>query len=215
MENNYQLSRIHNYVHGLMDPQEMYQIEREALEDPLLQDAIDGYRLQNGVDTSKLSLLQQRLSARIEQQVYAKNKRFYNWQRLAVGMTAGVLFVTVSTLMLMRYFAVKPNQELLEVQIMQDQVFDVVLHLAASNDATPKGGWSSFKSTLEQKLSVYTQQEIQVSFIINSEGQAQDLQIITENDILKAEISDAIEKHNSWSGEKASFTLQLDELKIK
>ncbi len=50
MENNYQLSRIHNYIHGLMTKEDMFQLEREALEDPFLQDAIDGYRLQNGVD---------------------------------------------------------------------------------------------------------------------------------------------------------------------
>lgn len=46
MENNYQLSRIQNYISGLMNKEEMFQLEKEALEDPFLQDAIEGYRMQ-------------------------------------------------------------------------------------------------------------------------------------------------------------------------
>src|SRR5690606_41855039 len=92
MENNYQLTRIHNYVMGLMSKEDMYDMEREALNDPFLQDAIDGYKLQQGVDSHQLSILQQRLAKKIEAKAEDKKRRFYNWQRLTVGMAAAVLF---------------------------------------------------------------------------------------------------------------------------
>ncbi len=61
MENNYQLTRIHNYVMGLMSKEEMYDMEREALNDPFLQDAIDGYKLQQGVDSPRRSKPKRRI----------------------------------------------------------------------------------------------------------------------------------------------------------
>ena len=104
MENNYQLSRIHNYIHGLMSKEEMFQLEREALDDPFLQDAIDGYRLQNGVDARQLSLLQQRLSRRVEDTVATRHAQYFTWQRLTIGATAAVLFVTLLALMYFTHF---------------------------------------------------------------------------------------------------------------
>src|SRR5690606_32814493 len=134
MENNYQLSRIHNYVHGLMSRDEMHALEREALDDPFLQDAIDGYRLQNGVDAKQLSILQQRLATRVQEQANDKNRRFYSWQRVAVGMAAGVMFMVVCTLLLMKYFPQNRNATLTEVEIMPVKEYNVKIYPSEQNN---------------------------------------------------------------------------------
>lgn len=102
MNNQYQIIRIQRYLSGQLAPEEMYELEREALDNPFLHDAIEGYRLQNEVDHGRLSLLQQRLATRIEGQQEEKNRFYFFSQRLAVAATAAVLFVLVVVLFWMR-----------------------------------------------------------------------------------------------------------------
>jgi len=150
MENNYQLSRIHNYVHGLMSRAEMHALEREALEDPFLQDAIDGYKLQQGVDAKQLSILQQRLTTRVHEQVNDKNRRFYSWQRLAIGMAAGVMFMIVCTLLLMRYLPQQRTATLTEVEIMTEERYEVTIIPRTNSTAKPEIGWDSLTTILKE-----------------------------------------------------------------
>src|SRR5690606_10025957 len=97
MGNNYNIIRIQQYLSGTLSREEMYQLEREALNDPLLNDAIEGYRQQENIDHGRLSLLQQRLAARIESQQQERNRFYFGWQRLGVAATACVLMVLVLT----------------------------------------------------------------------------------------------------------------------
>jgi len=150
MENNYQLSRIHNYIHGLMSKEEMFQLEREALEDPFLQDAIDGYRLQNGVDARQLSLLQQRLNRRVEDTVATRHAQYFTWQRLAIGATAGVLFVTLLALLYFRHFSSKAERTT-DVELSEPENKVSVQPLLDGGDATPREGWKTFEQYLNQK----------------------------------------------------------------
>ena len=214
MENNYQLSRIHNYVHGLMNPEEMYNLEREALDDPFLQDAIDGYKLQNGVDSKKLSLLQQRLANRIEQQVDTRKRQFYSWQRLAVAMTAGVLFVAVCTLVLMRYFTKNQGVDLVQVHIMPDEVFDIKLEFLSDNDVNPEKGWETFREYLEHDLSLDSSKEIKVAFQVDQNGYAFNIAIDSENKALIQELNGIIKNKYSWSGKHANFIIKLHKVNM-
>jgi len=102
MDNNYNIIRIQRYLQGQLSPEEMYSLEREALEDPFLQDAIDGYRMQKEVNHGTLSLLQQRLAARVEKQREERDQFFFGGQRLGVAATACVLFILVVVLFWMR-----------------------------------------------------------------------------------------------------------------
>ena len=214
MENNYQLSRIHNYVHGLMNQQEMHALELEALEDPFLQDAIDGYKLQNGVDAKQLSLLQQRLAARVEQQSDTRKKQFYSWQRLAVGMAAGVLFVAVCTLVMMRYFSIPKKSELVEVQIMPDKVFDYNILPVSANDVEPTQGWNVFREKLETELNIEGEERFQVFFKVNEQGKAQDIRIEGENEQVKKLLFDIIANQSTWRGDKANFYIESELINI-
>jgi hypothetical protein len=214
MENNYQLSRIHNYVHGLMNPEDMHALEREALEDPFLQDAIDGYRLQNGVDTKQLSLLQQRLASRVEAQADTRKKQFYSWQRLAIGMAAGVLFVAVCTLVLMRYLTDTKKSDLVEVQIMQDQVFDFNIFPVSGNDVEPVDGWKAFQEVLEKEILVDQEQRIEVSFNVGENGKASDIKIEGGSKESKDVLTNIIQNEISWKGGKANFYVEATKVKI-
>ena len=157
MENNYQLSRIHNYVMGLMSKEEMYEMEREALEDPFLQDAIDGYRKQQGVDAQRLSLLQQRLAKKLEAKAADKKRRFYSWHRLTIGLAAGVLFMVVCSLVLFRYLnRVGSDTTETEVILMEEEL-RVSTNVGKgvdgrAVDAVPEHGWREFNEELNSEL---------------------------------------------------------------
>lgn len=102
MDNSYNIIRIQQYLQGQLSPGEMHALEREALEDPFLNDAIEGYRLQREVNHGRLSLLQQRLASRIEDQRKERDRFFFGGQRLGIAATACVLFILVVVLFWMR-----------------------------------------------------------------------------------------------------------------
>jgi len=170
MENNYQLSRIHNYIHGLMTKEEMFQLEREALDDPFLQDAIDGYRLQNGVDARQLSLLQQRLNRRVEDTIATRHAQYFTWQRLAIGATAGVLFVTLLALLYFKHFSSKAERTT-DVELSEPENRVSVEPLLDGGDATPREGWKTFEQYLNKQFTASAQGgEITVNFTVDKNG---------------------------------------------
>lgn len=217
MENNYQLSRIHNYVHGLMSQDEMHTLEREALDDPFLQDAIDGYKLQQGVDVKQLSLLQQRLAARLESNADERNKRFYSWQRLAIGMTAGVMFIIVCTLLLMKYLPQQQKSDLAEVEIMHDTTWEYSISPSANNDAEPVNGWDEFKTYLIQQIPSENNKldQANVSFSVDDNGNAVDIKVSGITERQKKFLVDVIQNKYKWKGSKGEFSIQMDRINIQ
>lgn len=215
MENNYQLSRIHNYVNGLMSKEDMYALEREALNDPFLQDAIDGYALEAGVDAGRLSLLQKRLATRVEMQASAKNKRFYSWQRLAIGMAAAVMFVTVCTLLLIRYLPQK-TAGLTEVEIMQEHVYAIALTPDETYDGKPVGGWEQLEKYLSENYSgEHDLSEVSLLLAIDKAGKVVDI-VSNNKDLGDAdELLRLLENGPKWSGDSASFHLDINHLPIQ
>lgn len=149
MENNYQLSRIQNYISGLMNKEEMFQLEKEALEDPFLQDAIEGYRMQKGVDVRQLSLLQQRLNRRVEQTKSTRNAQFYTWQRLAIGSAAGVVFVVLIAFIYFRNFTSHTTRTT-EVELINPENKIAIEPVLTGGDASPIGGWNEFEQYLQK-----------------------------------------------------------------
>lgn len=217
MENNYQLSRIHNYVNGLMSREEMHTLEREALDDPFLQDAIDGYKLQEGVDVKQLSLLQQRLASRVNENVALKNKRFYSWQRLAIGMTAGVLFVTVCTLLLIRYLPQR-NSGLTEVEIMQDQVYSIGLANTGKYDGEPVNGWEQLEDYLTHSYlgKNHKEAEILVYFKIDQGGRPYQISINQADLPLESypEIVELLKNGPRWRGTEVEMLIDVHLLNL-
>lgn len=209
MENNYQLSRIHNYIHGLMSREEMHALEREALEDPFLQDAIDGYRLQNGVDSKSLSLLQQRLSRRVEEHAQRQNRYFFGWQRLAIGMVAAVMFVSVCILILIRYLPHKKQVNVTEVELMDETLQKVSVQAIGNTAAEPIGGWKTLAELLSKHYSGVTDlSELTLRFQIDEQGRPFNITSdVDDHLILMNELTDVLEKKSRWKGTDAEIKI--------
>lgn len=213
MENNYQLTRIHNYVTGLMSKEEMHAFEREALEDPFLQDAIDGYKLQRGVDVKRQSLLQQRLLERIDQRAKERKQYYYSWQRLAVGLVAGVLLVVVCSLMLFKHFGLeKKGNTVTEVILMEK---DLRTKIHTGGDVVPVQGWERFGEELNSELRDYPQQLlVELSFDVKN-GRAVNVRFATgpkgDSDFMGM-LAAFIRDKTEWEGTKCTMTISVSAL---
>ncbi|PRD51433.1 hypothetical protein [Sphingobacterium gobiense] len=213
MENNYQLSRIHNYIHGLMSREEMHALEREALEDPFLQDAIDGYKMQQGVDVKSLSLLQQRLERRITEHAHRKNKFYFSWQRLAIGMVAAVMFITVCILLLIRHLPNRQHSNVTEVELMDETLTQTVVHALPAGDARPVEGWNEFSAFVSAHYSgVNTEKRLEVRFKVGQDGLPYDIQPqIARSQRVYEEIIQILQKGPKWEGKEGYIEIVFPE----
>ncbi|MVZ65561.1 hypothetical protein GQF61_06805 [Sphingobacterium sp. DK4209] len=213
MENNYQLSRIHNYVMGLMSREEMYEMEREALNDPFLQDAIDGYKLQQGVDAHQLSLLQQRLAQRLETKGAERDKRFYGWQRLTIGTAAAVLFLTACSLVFFKYLIHQDREKTNEVMLMEEQL-RLTTSAQEGSDAVPLQGWDMFNEELNAELrDIVGEGEIAVEFQLDS-GEASDIKFVKNtNNTMAITIANFLQEKVRWKGKVGKLDIRLDSKK--
>lgn len=212
MDNNYQLSRIHNYIGGLMSKEEMHAFEREALEDPFLQDAIEGYSMQNGVDAKKLSLLQKRLATRVEQYADQRNNRFFRWQRLAIGATAAVMFVSVCILLLIKYLPHPQKSGLSEVEILQESGYIITVN-GNNSAAQPVDGWEEYQQYVDQHYSNTEdlQGRVYLSFRINEHGQPTHIKGRTDTQTLGTftELQDLLANGPKWTGDKGEIIIDI------
>lgn len=213
MESNYQLSKIHNYINGLMAADDMHTFEQEALQDPFLQDAIDGYRNQKGVDPRSLSLLQQRLERRVAEQARLKHSHYFGWQRLTVGLVAAVMFVVACTLLLIRYFPEKSQVNITEVELMDEQLSAVRVQALANTDAQPLAGWEAYQHFLSENYSGQNPiQTVSLSFKIDSTGTPYNISLdIDKNNRLYQELSSLIANGPKWKGTSASIKITFPE----
>ncbi|GGH06335.1 hypothetical protein FAZ19_04200 [Sphingobacterium alkalisoli] len=209
MENNYQLSRIHNYVMGLMSKEEMYAIEREALQDPFLQDAIDGYKMQQGVDAKQLSILQQRLARRVETQKMDNNRRFFGWQRLTVALAAAVLFVVACSLVFFKFFS--SQQEKKTEVILMEQQLRVDSRTLAKNDAIPEMGWPQFNEELNSEVrDVLSTEDVIVRFNVEN-GLATAITVAgTSSSEVGSAIIEFVRDKVKWNGTRGEIRIEID-----
>lgn len=213
MENNYQLSRIHNYIHGLMSREEMHALEREALDDPFLQDAIDGYKMQQGVDVKSLSLLQQRLERRIAEHAQRKNRFYFSWQRLAIGMVGAVMFIAVCTLLLIRHLPNRQHSNVTEVELMDDTLTQTVVRALPVGDARPVDGWEAFSAFVSEHYSgVNTEKQLEVRFKVGPDGLPYDIQPqIAKSQQIYEEVIQILQKGPKWEGKEGHIEIVFPE----
>ncbi|MGY3053194.1 hypothetical protein ACVWYG_001392 [Pedobacter sp. UYEF25] len=92
---------LEDYLEGKLDAQAMYRIEREALEDPFVAEALEGLR-ETPKRKQTLSILQKQLHDRIKNQPVKRKMWGITTQRLSIAATATVAFISVSILFIMR-----------------------------------------------------------------------------------------------------------------
>jgi len=216
MNSSYQIVRIQRYLKGELSRDEMYDLEREALDDPLLQDAIDGYRLQKDISHRQLSLLQQRLADRIEGQAKERNAFFFGWQRLSVAATACVLMVLVLVLLWMRN---QPVPQVGEKEVLVELAAPEVLvraHAVAATgpglDAYPEGGWDQFNAYLNDKLAgTSLTGKIALTFDINAQGVPMNIQAADGADTNSLNgVLQALEAGPRWTGSKGQVEITFE-----
>ncbi len=134
-----------DYLDGKLDARTMNKVEREALEDPFVAEALAGLSRSPKRSADSLSLLQRQLQERISEQQNSKKTSVITWQRLSIASTAAVLFIAVGIAFWMRqnnYRDAQANQEKrVEVSISPKKAPGKLVRpeeqLAASKPAEP------------------------------------------------------------------------------
>jgi len=92
---------LEDYLDGKLDAKAMHFVERQALEDPFVADALEGLR-QSPKRKQTLSLLQKQLQDRITNKPVKRKMWSLTTHRLSIAATAAVVFVAVSILFYLR-----------------------------------------------------------------------------------------------------------------
>lgn len=90
------------YLDGKLDAKAMNKVEREALEDPFVAEALHGLSESPKRSLDSISLLQKQLHKRIASHKAVKKESVFTWQRLSIAAAAAVMFMAVSVMFLMR-----------------------------------------------------------------------------------------------------------------
>ncbi|MGL6268192.1 MAG: hypothetical protein ACRC2O_09695 [Chitinophagaceae bacterium] len=82
--NGYSREDLLRYISGQMLAAEMHALEKAALEDPFLADALDGLQQEKAAELKKnFAVLDQRLSTRVDHKIIPFSKT--NWWRIAIA----------------------------------------------------------------------------------------------------------------------------------
>ncbi|WP_316816940.1 carboxypeptidase-like regulatory domain-containing protein [Pedobacter nyackensis] len=93
---------LEDYLDGKLDAKTMNRVEREALEDPFVAEALAGLSESPKRALQSMSLLQKQLHERVAEHQRIKKTSVITWQRLSIGTAAAVMFVAVSIMFWMR-----------------------------------------------------------------------------------------------------------------
>ena len=93
---------LEDYLDGKLDAKTMNRVEREALEDPFVAEALAGLSASPKRSLQSISLLQKQLQERIAEQQVSKKTKVITWQRLSIAATAAVMFIAVSIVFWMK-----------------------------------------------------------------------------------------------------------------
>lgn len=93
---------INAYLQGKLNHEEMHRLEKQALTDPFLWEALEGYEHTSDPDIP-LSILQRQLQERVVNLQENKKVFDFTWQRLSVAASASVLFITAGILFWMSF----------------------------------------------------------------------------------------------------------------
>lgn len=93
---------LEDYLDGKLDAKTMNRVEREALEDPFVAEALAGLSESPKRSLNALSLLQKQLQDRVADHQVQKKRSVITWQRLSIAATAAVMFISVSVVFWMK-----------------------------------------------------------------------------------------------------------------
>lgn len=109
----------------------MHMVEKQALEDPFVAEALAGLSASPKRSFQSISLLQKQLQDRVAAQTIHKKKSVMTWQRLSIAAAAAVMFISVSII-----FWMKNNAARDQMAKQQPKKVDVVIAPKESHVAT-------------------------------------------------------------------------------
>ncbi|WP_207421778.1 energy transducer TonB [Desertivirga brevis] len=183
---------IEQYLQGKLDEKKMHELERQALNDPFLADALEGYSKTDASIGPNLSLLQKQLEERIAVQQEQKNSFHFGWQRISVAAAACLLFISASILFWMKgswnQNELGGKERKVDVSLMDP---DSVQQYTSKNHqkmihnqvpASPVGGWESFEKYLRENRRLVSNpgegREVILAFKVTATGRPADIRII-------------------------------------
>jgi hypothetical protein len=137
---------LEDYLDGKLDAKTMNRVEREALEDPFVAEALAGLSAAPKRSLQSISLLQKQLQERVAEQRNVKKTSVITWQRLSIAATAAVLFVAVSIV-----FWMKENNRQNELARLPKKV-DVTIAQNNKSDVAPVEPPAANSSTAKTKV---------------------------------------------------------------
>ena len=228
MSNNYPDSLlIQQYFEGKLDPEMMHQLEKQALEDQFLWDAMEGYtNISNpGAD---LSILQRQLHERIVH--LQENKKVFDltWQRLSIAAAAAVLFISAGILFWMnsnqRVEKLDSSSKQVNVTLMNtDSIVSIVKPAeSAVQEAVvqPVTGWDIYRKYLEENIRMPENEpklsgSVYLSFEINSEGRPMNFNILNSlSNSYDAEAIRLVREGPDWKSASGS-TIKTGRIEVK
>ena len=82
---NYSVADMEKYWKGQLTPAEMYAMEKAAMDDPFLADAMEGFKNITSSE-SDILVLKQRLEERTETKIFSIGRRRFTWFRVAAAI---------------------------------------------------------------------------------------------------------------------------------
>jgi hypothetical protein len=132
---------LEDYLNGNLAPQDMYQVERQAMEDPFVAEALAGLSAAHD-GLQPISLLQKQLRVRVAQQKTHQKESIVTWQRLSIAAAAAVLFITVGIV-----FWMKNNVSRDELAKQQAATVTETTYVTT---AQPVGGYPAYQKYIEE-----------------------------------------------------------------
>lgn len=197
MSTHYDIILIQQYLEGQLSPQQMHELERAAMDDAMLHDALEGYGVTNGVNHRKLSLLQQRLADRIVSQQREKNTFYFTGQRLAIASIAGVMLIVLCTLIwMMNSRQADRAQNATNTEAILLSKPDIVV---LSGSLEPVDSWSAFEDYLAvsgSRLPSGLQVHLSVTAV---DGRPETVEVLSDHDQkISAEVVRLIREGPAW-----------------
>ena len=164
----------------------MHELERRALTDPFLADALEGYTRSDSAAAPHLSLLQKQLEERIALQQEKKNMFHFGWQRISVAAAACLLFISASILFWMKgsrnqqRAVVESKQKSVDVTLMDPDSVKAFSSDEAilSMNAEPVGGWKNFQKYLKENKRTTIAGIVVLSFKVDAAGKAANVDVL-------------------------------------
>lgn len=208
---------IQQYLEGKLDPEMMHQLEKQALDDQFLWDALEGYTTiaDPGAD---LSILQRQLHERIVH--LQENKKVFDltWQRLSIAAAAAVLFISAGILFWMnsnqRFEKLDSSSKRVNVTLMDtDSIVSIVKPAESAVQESvvqPVTGWDIYRKYLEENIRVPENEpklsgSVYLSFEINSEGRPMNFDVLNSlSDSYNAEAIRLVREGPDWKSAAGS-----------